>query len=243
MDTNTTTVRSVERALAILESFSKQRSTLSLAQIAQIVDLPTTTVLRLLNTLESKGFILKDSSTGLYSLGWKIAKIGSNAFAGLDICNVAYPFIEQLHAQYNESFGLYVARGYNRYCVARIDSTHSFRQCVNIGSSRPLDTGAAGHVLLAYGDSPEVLELRKTSKFATPAVLAEVRESGYSCSFGEHIPGITSVAAPIFNANNAIEAALIVTGPAIRIDKNIPEFASVLKEKAAAISSALGYQS
>lgn len=242
METQENTVRSVDRALSILDCFSKEQSTLSLMQISKAVSLPVTTVLRLLITLEQNGYVLKDSSTGMYSLGWKLAKLGNIAFAGLDVCNVAYPFLEQLHSLHNESFGLYIAHGRQRICAARIDSTHSFRQCVSLGSSRPLDSGAAGHVLIAYSQSPETEEVLKYSKYCSPALVNRVRREGYSISRGEFTPGTYSIASPVFNANGTIAAALMVTGPAIRIEPLQKEFIELIKDFAGRISAQLGYQ-
>lgn len=234
-------VRSVDRALAILDSFSEKHRALSLAQIAKKVSLPTTTTLRILTTLEQNGFVLKDSANGTYSLGWKLAKLGNIAFAGLDVCTVAYPYIEQMHAKYNESFGLYVAEGKERICVARIDSTHSFRQCVTIGSSRPLDTGAAGHVLLAFLKTPIVDEILKYSTCTTPKLLEKTRKDMYSISYGEYIPGLTSVAAPVFNHDGTIAAALFVTGPDVRISPLLEEYIEIIKSNAESISLQMGY--
>ena len=241
MEIQEVTVRSVDRALAILECFSQDHYMLSLSQIANAVRLPVTTTLRLLTTLEQNFFIQKDTTTGMYSLGWKLAKLGNITFAGLDVCAKSYPVIERLQNIYNESFGLYVQEGFSRICVARIDSTRSFRQCVNIGSTRPLDSGASGHVLVAYGNTPECLKLRESSPICTPELLNRVRKEGYSYSFGEYLKGITSVAAPVFNVYGNIEAALFVTGPAVRMDSQIDFFAKILKESAASISQRMGY--
>lgn len=236
------TVRSVERALAILEHFSYEDHSLTLSQISQAVGLPTTTTLRLLQTMGKGDFIARDSSTGFYSLGWKIAKLGNIAFANLDICAAGYPYLEQLRATYNESFGLYIMRGAERICVARIDSTRSLRHCVTIGSVRPLDCGASGHVLMAYSDNDCVQKLLKHSKFCTPEMLSKVRAQGYSASYGEFADSVTSIAAPVFSCTGEIAAALFVTGPSARINEDMVfQYAQALKDYAKRISMQLGF--
>ncbi len=235
-------VRAVDRALAILDCFTKNEGKHTLAQLAKAVGLPTTTTLRLLSTMEQSGYVIKDSITGLYSLGWKLAKLGNTAFAGLDVCSLSYPFLEELHSLHNESFGLYIAQGAMRVCAARIDSTNTFRQSVALGSTRSIETGASGHVLLAYATDPVSLEVARKSSRCTPDFLQTVREQGYSISHGEHVPGTVSIAAPVFDHNGVIAAALFVTGPAVRIEPMLGEYIKLIPAFAAKISMQMGYE-
>lgn len=238
---NESSVRSVERALDILECLSHRGKGYTLSEVAQSVNLPTTTTLRLLTTLEGRNFIMRNTTSGCYCLGRKLAEIGDSVFADLDICSIGYAYLEDLHNRYNESVGLYIAEGKERVCVARIDSTQSLRQCVPIGSTRPIDCGASGHILMAYSKPEQVEEILQTSKFCTKEMLEQVRVQGYSVSHGEYIDGLTSIAAPIFDSKNIIACSLFLTAPSIRVPtETLNMYVQEITKIAAQISAQLG---
>lgn len=238
---NEGTVRSVERALDILECLSQRGKGCTLSEISQSVELPTTTTLRLLTTLESRHFITKDTISGVYFLGRKLAEIGDCVFSNLDICSIGYPYLEDLHARYNESVGLYIPAGKVRVCVARIDCTQALRQVVPIGSTRPIDCGASGHVLVAYGPAGQAEEIQRTSLFCTKETLSKVRAQGYSISYGEYISGLTSIAAPVFDSKNEIVCALVLAAPSIRVPPETEKlYIQTIKATAAQMSLHLG---
>lgn len=236
------TVRSVERAISILNCFSLADKELSLTQISNLVKLSPSTTLRLLTTLENGNYISHNTRNGMYSLGWKLAQISSYAFSNLDVCTVSQPHLEAIHSAFNESVGLYAPEGEKRICIARIDSSMSLRQCIVVGTSRPIDCGASGHVLLAYASQELKDRLVPHSRFCTYAFLDLVRKRGYSVSNGEYAQGALSVAAPIFDSTGTVVAALFLTGPSSRSDeKQILLYRNAIVQHAAMISHDLGY--
>ena len=160
----------------------------------------------------------------------------------MDICAVGYPYLEELHARYNESVGLYIPAGNVRICVARIDCTQALRQTVPIGSTRPIDCGAAGHVLVAFGDSSQTQEIQRISSTCTKSKLDQVRSRGYSVSYGEIISGLTSIAAPVFDSKNKLVCAMVLAAPSIRVPTQVEEaYIRIVKATAAKMSAKLGY--
>lgn len=236
------TVRSVERAISILNCFSATDTALTLTQIAQKIGLSPSTTFRLLTTLEGNHYVRRNQSTGAYSLGWKLAQISGFAFASLDVCDVSQPHLEEMHAIYNESVGLYAPDGVNRVCIARIDSSQSIRQCIMVGSSRPIDCGASGHVLLAHASKELIDRLVPNSRYCSYEFLEKVRQQGYSISNGEFTQGSLSVAAPVFDSTGTVVAALFLTGPSIRGDEQtIIRHRDAVVHHAALISHEMGY--
>jgi DNA-binding IclR family transcriptional regulator len=70
-------VRAVERALDVLLCFTGEKSTRSLAQIAESVRMPKATVHRLLTALEKKRFIARDKIPGRYCLDYRLIEMAS----------------------------------------------------------------------------------------------------------------------------------------------------------------------
>ena len=87
-------VRSVERAFAILRAFSRDDYKLNLSELAERIELPITTTLRLATTLESLG-LLERHSDRTYSLGSQLYLLGSIAKANFRPQRVIYPYMAE----------------------------------------------------------------------------------------------------------------------------------------------------
>jgi len=75
------------------------------------------------------------------------------------------------------------------------------------------------------------------------AALATVRERGYATLVDELEPGLSVVAAPVFDANGAVVAALTVSGPTTRLPApKLGLVGRVTIEQAHAVSARLGYR-
>lgn len=79
-------VRSVERALAILDCFSVEHTSFSLVELAKEIQLSASTTLRLLSTLEKNNYLYRNPSNSRYYLGARIAQLGNAVFTNMDIC-------------------------------------------------------------------------------------------------------------------------------------------------------------
>ena len=215
-------VRSVERAIQILNCFAADgKEAFSLKEVSTRIGLPPSTTLRLLSTLERANYIFRDPDSLKYYLGFKLAQISSLAFSNLDVCRVAHPFLEKLHASFNESTGLYMLKRDQRVCIARLEGTKSLRSVVTIGSSLPLTRGASGRILLAYLPEDRIKFLLESDSYTNMDELKLLRQKGYAVSYGEREAGVASVAAPIFNCHGKVFSALYITGPAPRFDEHL----------------------
>ena len=73
--------------------------------------------------------------------------------------------------------------------------------------------------------------------------LKEIRQKGYALDNEEIEIGLRCVAAPVYNNNGKIVAAVSISGPTTRIkEENLPELISGVQNCARKISSELGYQ-
>jgi IclR family transcriptional regulator, KDG regulon repressor len=235
-------VRSVDRALDILDCFVPGRLELSLTEISQRISLSMSTTSRIVSTLERRSYLFRSRETQRYSLGPKIAQVGVLGFSNLDLRKVALPFMNDLNRIYDEGVSLYVVQGEERICVERIESTRPLRRVINIGDRHPLTRGAAGRVLLAYLPPEQREALLRRDPFTTEEALAELRHGGYTVSLGEREEGVSSIAAPVLDARREVVAALAISGPSVRFEG--PGFADKIakvKKHAEAISSALGW--
>ncbi|MCL6452011.1 MAG: IclR family transcriptional regulator [Alicyclobacillus sp.] len=221
------TVRAVDRALDILLCFARSDGGLSLSEIARSVHLHKSTVHRLLASLQAKGFVRKHPQSDRYFLGWSVLELISGIYQSDELSSLVLPEMTRLRDATGESVVLYVRSGYVRIRIQAVETSDPGHQTLDIGNAYPLYLGAAGKVLLAYGD-PEVVEsvLQSDSfpAYLSPtefqAQLQDVRAAGFAISFRERDPDLSAMAAPVFGRNGFL-AALAVTGKASRLTEPV----------------------
>jgi len=223
-------VRSVERAFAILKCFNLDEPHLNLTSIAETIGLPVTTTLRLVTTLVSLG-ALKRNGDRSYALGNELFLIGAVARAHFKPQQIALPYMRDLRDNTKEAVSLYGMEDEYRVCYEHVPSLLSMRCIVRVGDRFPLWAGAGGKVLLAYENS-EVIEreARKLKKITETTLthrdkfleaLAEVRSRDYAISRGEREDGILSLAVPIFNREKRAPLCISIAGPSTRFNDEI----------------------
>lgn len=233
-------VRSVERAFAILRAFSRDDYKLNLSELAERIELPITTTLRLATTLEGLG-LLERHSDRTYSLGSQLYLLGSIAKANFRPQRVIYPYMKQIRDETKEAVSLYGVVDEYRVCFEQLESLLSVRCVMRVGDRMPLWAGAGSRVLLAFlGDDVIEREVAKAHKITSTTIyepeelrksLADVRTLGYAISKAERDEGILSVAVPIFNRRGEIQYAFSVAGPLQRFtEKRAQEIAPKIQK-------------
>ncbi|MBL8965696.1 MAG: IclR family transcriptional regulator [Spirochaetaceae bacterium] len=234
-------VRAVERALDILDCFAPGQLELSLTDIAARINLAMSTTSRIVSTLEKRNYLSRSKETLRYALGPKIAQISALGFSNVDIRKIALPFMRDLNRIYDEGVSLYVVQDDERICVERVESSRPLRRVINVGDRHLLTRGAAGRVLLAYLPEEKRRKLVEMDPFTTEEALEELRRSGYTVSLGEREEGVSSIAAPVWNARREVVAALAMSGPSVRFEgSGFTDKIAKVKKHADLISEALG---
>jgi DNA-binding IclR family transcriptional regulator len=249
------TVQAFDRAVAILDAFTPERSALGVSEIARITGLSRSTVHRLLVTLRRHELVQQLPDSRNYALGPHLLRLAQIAFSNVNLQATAKNVMEQLRGRCDETVGLHALLDpATRTVLDQAESTQPLRRTyTEIGLPIPIYQGAPGKVLLAYSP-PELqdqvltgrLEAATARTITDPdklrAELARTRRNGYALSFEERVPGTSTVAVPIANHTGAVVAALSVTGPSSRLDrKRLLGFVPLASEAARAISSNLGY--
>lgn len=195
-------VAAVNRALAILDTFTAERSVLTLAQISQKTGLYKSTILRLLQSLEAFGYVHKLSG-GSYILGPAPVRLAALATKALHPAESVMPVLRELAEITRESASFYVRSGNMRLCSYRVDSPRSIRDHVHMGQLLPLDKGAGGHVLIdfeAFDHSPILRPAKQLVRI----------------SRGERDSETAAVACPVFGSDYKLQGALSLSGPVNR---------------------------
>src|SRR5665213_3877818 len=177
------------RALDILECFTTDGGSLTLAQISRSVKLTTPTTHRRLRALTLRGMVVDDGNRH-YSLGPTVMRLASAIMdRGNDLITIGTPSLERLRAETGETVSLHVALGEQRVCVAELVSPEPIRMESGVGHVYPLYAGAAGKVLLAWDEDPLARVPQELSRVGPSTIesraelareLAAVRRRGYA---------------------------------------------------------------
>lgn len=218
--------QSAGRALDIIDCFTPETPELSVSDVAQILNVTPSTASRLLATLESRSYVMRDARRGRYRLGLAAAALAGVAIGQMELRNLAWPHVRELANDTGCTANLGVKYRDKVLYIITIFGTNSkeMRGKDVPGRQLPLYCTAMGKVLLA-GLPEETLEqeISRTRFIAyTPNTITEpqklreevaaVRQAGYAFDREEDMLGSNCLAAPV-RAENAVVAALSITGP------------------------------
>ncbi len=251
---NLKTIRSVERAIRVLNCFSFERPVLTIEDIMDKTGLPKATIYRLLWTMEQNGLIHYDQRTNEYRLGNKHLEYGGIVLQNLDIRRESEPHLLQLYEQTGHSVILAVPQGETIQYLLRFDSNEGLQPTNFVGRRRIIHNGALGIVLLAY-ESPDFIdELLEqyplepltpqtlTDKDLFKKRLQKIKQDGYYVDEDETFQGYTAIAAPVFREENSALAAIGISGASFKMEGERRDFLiQMVKETAYKISRQMGY--
>jgi len=246
-------VRTVDRICAILDSFSSEQPTLSLAEICRRLGLPKTTVHRLVTALECQGLLARTVDGSKFRLGYRLLRWGLLAKDTLDLRNGALPFLRFLMERTGETAILSVRDGNVGICVEMVESNQPVRLAMRVGRSIMLHAGASAKVLWAFLPDEEIQRILneidlvsvQTNTITDPEEmyqeLATIRERGYATSFEETDKGAMGVTAPVYDHSGHAVAGIGIAAPIARIgQERVPRIAKVVMDCARQLSIRLG---
>jgi IclR family acetate operon transcriptional repressor len=222
-------VKSLGRALLILDTLAQHPEGLTLAMLARAVDLPPSTAHRLLTTLQQRRFARFDPLGKSWQVGLQAFIVG-NAFArARDVVLIARPHMRRLMEECGETVNLYVMTDSEAVCMAQIESRQMMRAASRPGGRVSLHNSAAGKAMLAHApesDLTRILRLQGLPRLtgntlvsvdALRADLEGVRLRGFAIDDEEYAMGLRCVAAAILDEHGAPLASVSVSGPTARI--------------------------
>jgi len=252
--TRSAALRVVGRALDVLQAFAAAEPELTATELSHKLGLNKSTVHRLTEMLEGRGFLKRNPKTRAYALGPAIFGFTSVMLMQNDLGAISYPHMRELRNRTGETVTLNIRVGMQRVCIAQVESPQELRMTLNIGNPIPLYCGAASKILLAGMNPDEIEEYIRVTKLKPMGPgsignskilrgqLRKIRDNGYATSREERIPGGITLAAPIWDTNGEIIASLSVYGPIMRVSQErLTSWIPLVTASAKAISGELGF--
>ncbi|GAA4707578.1 IclR family transcriptional regulator [Brevibacillus fulvus] len=244
---------SLSNALRILRSYSLEKPSQGITEIAASLQLGKSTVHRLVSTLVSEGFLVKDEKTKKYRLGYSVLALSGVITSTLDIYTESLPIIRKLVDHVGETAHIAILDGCEVIYVMKIECNHHVRFLTHVGRRNPLHCTSSGKVLLAHQEPAffdrllqKGLVKHSHNTITDPVALREhlqkIKENGYATSYEELLEGVHSIAAPIRDYTGQVIAAVTIVGPKQRLTRaKIPFLVKKVKEASREISEKMGY--
>ncbi len=229
----------LEKALRVLDSFTTQSPEWSETNLRAHLGMPSTTLNRILRSLERAGYLLRDGG-GRYRLGIAAIRLGQRASASINLPAALESNVRGLARETGELVLLAVpefASGLARY-VATADSPKRLRVTAEVGTTVPLTAGATARTLLAFQPRAQIdaVLARPRKALAAGTVtsaktlrqrLAEIRERGWGLSWEETYDGAWAIAAPLLDDDTQAFASL---GVAVPTTRHTAEFEATVRD-------------
>lgn len=215
---------SLRKALLLLNVVSDHSSPegLALAELADLSGVNKSTVLRLASPLIDENLIERDRVTGRFRLGFGSLRLGQSYLDSLDLRSAANEELRALMRRTANTVHLVVLSGHDVVYLNKVEDEATVRMASRVGASMPAYCTAVGKAILAYSPEEVVgpilvapLAAITPKTIVDPDVLrlelSAVRRRGYSIDDRENEPEVRCVAAPIFNHDDTVVAALSVS--------------------------------
>jgi DNA-binding IclR family transcriptional regulator len=194
-------IQVIARAADILRVLKTDKEGMSLGQIANRVNLPRSTVQRIVNALITERLVVASASEGGLRLGPEIQSLAMAA--KFDVAKSIRPIITELSIVTEETVDLAVLREQRLVFIDQVEGNHRLRTVSAVGEIFPLTDTANGKAVLALMEEAQASVLI-TEELAARTCLASsvtdvlndialVRERGYSLDCDEHTMGISAV--------------------------------------------------
>ncbi|MFI0938494.1 IclR family transcriptional regulator [Streptomyces sp. NPDC021020] len=246
-------IQSVELAMTVLRALEEGRGPMGLTQLAAASGMQPSKAHRYLVSLSRVGLVARSPATGLYDMGPALRRLGVESLRRMDEVALVSQHLPDLRNRTSHAVNLAVW-GDNGPVVVRWEyGAHALPVTVRVGATMPLLNSALGRVFLAHLPrqlTGPVLCAQLECDTLDTATREEVRRitaevlgaDGVAATAGGVIPGVTSVAAPVFTAGESLPLVVTLVMPARGVSEEaLAGLSSELLRSARAMSEELGH--
>jgi len=240
--------------MRLFKALAAASDPLMLKDLAAAARMPPAKAHRYLVSLSRAGLVEQNSATGLYDLGPFAVELGLSALGRLSPVATAEPFLEELRQTTGQTVALAVWGSQGPVIVRWLGVESPVAATLRVGSLMPLTRSATGLVFASFlpervtGNliKSELAENRRAglkprSREELSAAASEVSSRGYALT-SDFIPGISGLAAPVFDHNRALVLALITLGYTAPFMADRARIQSAVERVSRSLSNRLGWR-
>ncbi|KKM09125.1 hypothetical protein SY88_20500 [Clostridiales bacterium PH28_bin88] len=224
-------IQSLVKGLTVLECFASDLDEYGVTELSALVNIPESTVQRIINTLEFKGYILQNPLTQKYRLSLKLLTTKAT-FQRMNFwLQKSRKHMVALNEQCGETVNLAIRDEDKLVFIDKVDSGHLLRPNYIVGARYPLHCTALGKCLVSdfpedklkylFADKMEQLTpYTNTELSGLIQDLKFVRENGYGIDDQQFQLGLYCIGVPIYGFGGRVVAALSVSTPMVRVNND-----------------------
>jgi IclR family transcriptional regulator, KDG regulon repressor len=248
-------MKSLTKALDILELILNTKEEMGVTEIARITGLNKATVSRITNHLSSRNYLVRSEKRGKYFLGTQFLSFSKVIKDRMNIRDIAMPYLAKLSKSVDESVVLVIWDGKKALNIDSVQSTQSLRIIPEDSGQIPLHCTGTGKMFLTQMTDKELETYFDTDgmiAYTTNTItnlnhlktqLMKIKSEGVAYDDEEFKLGTRDVAAGIKNVEGRFIASIGILAPSIRLTRaKMIEIAPEVKKCATEISKSLGYK-
>jgi len=230
------------------------RESKGVIEVSEAVDLSPSTTHRIIRALVKMNYLAQDEDNKKYKIGMKLFSLAGQIMQNNTLGAMARPYLMELSDQVGETVHFCVIENFKTYLIERVVSKKNLTHTSNLGFKDDPHLSSFGKVLLANMELNKIDEYIEKANFVKLTEntiidkdtlrkeLEKVREQGYAVDHEEIEEGLFCIAAPIFNSEGKVAAAMSVSGPAFRVAAEFDRNLQSVQEAAKKISKAIGWK-
>ncbi len=228
LKTQKVTMQPLVRALSVLMALAHEQGGMTLRELADVLELPPSTVHRLTGVLRSEGYIIRTPTGRRFLLGRKVRALVAGTSSSY-VQQAAQAELARLNRVTEEAVFVAEFVGPEVVCIAFLPGKRPLRLFVSLGTSLPLHAAASARVMLASLDDVSARSLLQGYQFKawTPRTitdekallrhLEQVRARGYDIDDDEMNDSAWAVAAPVRDLTGQVRATVAVVAPVSQV--------------------------
>ncbi|MHA6761401.1 IclR family transcriptional regulator [Streptacidiphilus sp. PAMC 29251] len=246
-------IQSVENAMTVLLALEEGMGPMSLTQISAASAMAPSKAHRYLVSLGRVGLVSKSKNTGLYDMGPSMRRLGAESLRRMDEAGLASEYLPGLRDRTGHAVNLAVWGDHGPVIIRWDYGSYALPITVRVGATMPLLTSSVGRVFLAHlpaaitdpvlQSQAETTDQTGLSHTEIEAIKAAAVRDGFALTSGGVLPGVSSVAAPVFAAGNAFLLVVAIALPTRHATAEVvQELAKEVCATALAMSAEIGHR-
>jgi IclR family transcriptional regulator, KDG regulon repressor len=246
-------IKSIDKALKVLHELYFANRPLRVSELARALSMSPSVVSRIVSSLASSGLVDVDDETGRVHLGLGLLLLGTAALGRRKLDYMAIPVMARLAEQFDEyvSLSRLVRR---RIVMLRGGPIEAMQHHAFLTGVVPVHATAPGKLLAAWESEEEIKGIIDTFGMDpyTPNTIVslsrlreefeEIRRVHFALECEEIVRGMSHVAAPVYDHEGRVVAALSMGGPVkVMTDEHTERLKSALQSAGLQVSRQLGF--
>lgn len=226
-DKNMNRIEMLDKALNVIDYIFKNKS-VTFTEIKKDMDIPKSTLHRILYTLESNNYIEKDQITNEYRLGLLFAFYGEEVKSRLTLINICENILASLAAKVGESVNLNILYKDNVLNILSLEGEKSVLTS-RLTPISPLNCSSSGKIFLSQKSDIDLRNYFASNHWEKRTINSIINYEDFqkekekiirdeiAYDKEEYEYGLFCIAKPLRNHKGLMEAVVSITGPITRI--------------------------